>query len=321
MSKAEELLNTLIASADTDGLTISSQEPHIVVGNDRYITVPEELKRIAVQHDHDIETVTFDCPRYWDEHDMSQMTIYVNYLRSDGENGAYNVRNVTVDSSDESIMHFDWTISRNVTETYGKIIFLVCIKKPDENGNEVNHWNSELCKDCYVSEGLEYAEDSLPEIYPDIIEQWRREVIALMDEVNAAKDQWNQDISDAVNSANAATNQILQDVEDGKFNGATFTPSVSADGDISWTNNKDLANPETVNIRGVPGVSPIIDVTDISGGHRVTITDINGTKSFDVMDTIISATDEVKQMFNDFVSIGTEEPASGPVLWFDTTTT
>ena len=92
MSKAEELLNTLSASADTDGLTISSQEPHIVVGNDRYITVPEELKRIAVQHDHDIETVTFDCPRYWDEHDMSQMTIYVNYLRSDGENGAYNVR-------------------------------------------------------------------------------------------------------------------------------------------------------------------------------------------------------------------------------------
>lgn len=35
--------------------------------------------------------------------------------------------------------------------------------------------------------------------------------------------------------------------------GATFTPSVSADGIISWTNDKDLPNPEPVNIKGVKG--------------------------------------------------------------------
>lgn len=41
--------------------------------------------------------------------------------------------------------------------------------------------------------------------------------------------------------------------------GATFTPSVNADGDLSWTNDQGLANPATVNIRGPqgePGVSP-----------------------------------------------------------------
>lgn len=32
------------------------------------------------------------------------------------------------------------------------------------------------------------------------------------------------------------------------------------------------------------GVSPTISVTEIDGGHRVTITDVNGTQSFDVMD-------------------------------------
>ena len=35
--------------------------------------------------------------------------------------------------------------------------------------------------------------------------------------------------------------------------GATFVPSVSADGIISWTNDKDLPNPEPVNIKGAKG--------------------------------------------------------------------
>ena len=36
-------------------------------------------------------------------------------------------------------------------------------------------------------------------------------------------------------------------------NGATFTPAVSEDGTLSWTNDKSLANPESVNIRGPKG--------------------------------------------------------------------
>lgn len=40
---------------------------------------------------------------------------------------------------------------------------------------------------------------------------------------------------------------------DGK-DGATFIPYVSADGTISWTNNQDLDNPESRNIRGPQGL-------------------------------------------------------------------
>lgn len=36
-------------------------------------------------------------------------------------------------------------------------------------------------------------------------------------------------------------------------NGATFTPSVDASGNISWTNDGDLPNPQTVNIKGPSG--------------------------------------------------------------------
>lgn len=39
-------------------------------------------------------------------------------------------------------------------------------------------------------------------------------------------------------------------------NGATFTPAVDADGNLSWTNDKGLANPETVNIKGPKGDTP-----------------------------------------------------------------
>ena len=36
--------------------------------------------------------------------------------------------------------------------------------------------------------------------------------------------------------------------------------------------------------QGEPGVSPVVSVSDITGGHRVTITDAEGTHTFDVMD-------------------------------------
>lgn len=42
--------------------------------------------------------------------------------------------------------------------------------------------------------------------------------------------------------------------------------------------------PESGGGNGLDGFSPIIDITKITGGHRVTITDVVGTKSFDVLD-------------------------------------
>lgn len=143
-----------------------------------------------------------------------------------------------------------------------------------------------------------------------------------------------------------ATMGEVQTIHAGQ-NGATFIPSVSADGIISWTNDRELENPKPVNIKGdigkdgytpikgidyfdgkdgsdgytpvkgkdyfdgkdgkdgvdgktpvkgvdyfdgsngvdgADGFSPVVSVEDIEGGHRVTITDKDGAKSFDVMD-------------------------------------
>lgn len=156
MSKAEELLETLDSANSVMLLSAdASSEPHIVIGSDRFITVPDELKRLAVQYDHNVETVTFDCPRYWDEHDMSEWTVYINFRRSDNKAGQYCTTNITVDANNPTIMHFEWTISINVTRAKGMLDFNVCIQDTNEDGAVSHHWNSELCNDCYISEGFE----------------------------------------------------------------------------------------------------------------------------------------------------------------------
>lgn len=55
-----------------------------------------------------------------------------------------------------------------------------------------------------------------------------------------------------------------QTVHDGQ-NGATFTPSVSPDGVISWTNDRELPNPDPVNIKGPQGPQGPQGVTGAAG--------------------------------------------------------
>ena len=60
--------------------------------------------------------------------------------------------------------------------------------------------------------------------------------------------------------------------------------------------------------KGLDGVSPTIEVTDILGGHKVTITDVNGTEEFNVMDGGISE--------SDFLKVFPTDTASGAVATF-----
>ena len=168
MSQADMLLNDLVNTQASLMSMNPEDEPHIVISSDRYIYVPEELRRIAVQYDHNVETVTFDCPRYWDGLDMSTMRIYINYKRPGGEVGMSLPKNIAIDAYDANIMHFDWTITRGVTLVSGTVSFSVCIKKPTADGGEENHWNSEVNNQMTVSPGLEYEEQKNPQ-HADLI--------------------------------------------------------------------------------------------------------------------------------------------------------
>ena len=82
----------------------------------------------------------------------------------------------------------------------------------------------------------------------------------------ALKDTWvdkrnGEDINSAddINQVANAVIEIEKTLEnngesgDDGENGATFTPSVSTDGILSWTNDKGLENPPSVNIKGADG--------------------------------------------------------------------
>ena len=170
MSQANEILNNLTGDEIAVHSGDPKTKPHIVINADRTISVPAKLRKVAVEHDRDIETYTFDCPRYLDGNDLFDMHIFINYMRPDGVPGSYIAQNVVVDAADDTIIHFEWTISAHVAAVKGPLRFLVCAKSVDADGNEDKHWNSELCKKMSISEGLE-CEEAIVNEYPDIITQ------------------------------------------------------------------------------------------------------------------------------------------------------
>ena len=76
----------------------------------------------------------------------------------------------------------------------------------------------------------------------------------------------------------AETDITLTRVDDGSSgaNGATFTPSVDVDGEISWTNDGGLPNPPSQNIMGPPG-STGISVTDVKTQYYLSTSDSSAT--------------------------------------------
>lgn len=155
---------------------------HVIINRDRTVVVPESLKKIGIQFDHNVNTITFDCPRYPDEDssiDMSQMPIFINYMLPDKTPGSSLALNVTVDETDNTLMHFDWKITNAITPVNGVLSTLICVKQSDTEGNELYHWNTDLFQKFTVGNGME-CNGQVAEMNPDVISQ----LLARMGEVD-----------------------------------------------------------------------------------------------------------------------------------------
>lgn len=155
---------------------------HVIINRDRTVVVPESLKKIGIQFDHNVNTITFDCPRYPDEDssiDMSQMPIFINYMLPDKTPGSSLALNVTVDETDNTLMHFDWKITNAITPVNGVLSTLICVKQSDTEGNELYHWNTDLFQKFTVGNGME-CNGQVAEMNPDVITQ----LLARMGEVD-----------------------------------------------------------------------------------------------------------------------------------------
>ena len=270
-----------------------SDNKFIIDGISRAIKNASTSKTTVMQFDHNSEVFTFEVQRYIEGHDMMLCNrVEVHYLNIDTvtkeeREGIYLVDDLAVSTDDETKLTCSWVISQNATGLVGSLNFLlrfICLT--DDVIDYV--WNTSIHSGIYVSKGI-YNSDIVAEQYLDTIKAWgnRLEVvensigssgISPTIKVTAITGGNKVEITDAngtkiFNVMNGTNGINGSDGKDGKDG---YTPVKGVD----YFDGSDGTN----GTNGVDGVSPTLSVEEITGGHKVNITDVNGTQSFNVMD-------------------------------------
>ena len=161
---------------------------HSVIDDDLHFIIDPSTRDIGngskkvklIQYDHNSEQFTFEIPRFVEGHDMSLCnSIRVNYIninKSTREQhpGVYEVSNI---QAEEDNIIFSWLVSRNATQYVGPLNFLIKFMCFDEGGYITYEWHTDIFKNASVSTGMN-NEESIEEVYPDILEKWKSDVLA-----------------------------------------------------------------------------------------------------------------------------------------------
>ena len=175
-------MRTLMANTMMDDHVheVIDQDTHFLIDPaTRTIKNATECKRKIVQFDHDSERLTFELPRYVDGHDMlSCNVVQVHYLNIEAKGGAVNKGVYEVDDLQEcpgnsENISCSWLISSNATQYVGSLSFIVRFVCSSDGSVEYA-WNTEVYSGITVANGINNG-DSIAEIYPDILEQWKNE--------------------------------------------------------------------------------------------------------------------------------------------------
>lgn len=250
MSEIDEMLNAVAEESTSAGPGMGDSERYIVIGRDRYITVPDELKKIAVQYDDGVETVTVECPKTWDGWDLSSEgnTISVIYKRSDNVVGKDECKISTVHPATESVFYFEWNIKQHATYAAGNLTVLFCISGKIDGSEQPKEWRTELNdEDFYISEGL-HGNDNIVNSHPDIISS----LLTRMETIENHQ-PFIQMVKNADGSHTVTTTDLKGTYSFTVKNGVTFTPALADDGTLSWSNDGNLENPASVTIKGPQG--------------------------------------------------------------------
>lgn len=193
--------------------------------------------------------VIFDISAFVGEYPNAAIGLY---NQRSGDRRAYPVANITVSGNTA-----EWLITNTeLTKTGNGQCELVAIQDSTVVKSQI------FC--TVVFDALDGSGSA-----PDPWDSWQDQFIELKNEaVEAASDA-----NEAASHYPRIVNKIWE-VWDAQ-NGAYVSTGVVAEGE-NGTDGTD-------GVDGQDGFSPIITVTDITGGHRVTITDKNGTQTVDVL--------------------------------------
>ena len=264
-----------------------SDNKFIVDGISRTIKNASTSKTTVMQFDHNSEVFTFELPRYIEGHDMTECNrVEVHYLNIDSttkqENeGVYLVDDLTVNADDENKLTCSWLISQNATQLVGSLNFLlrfICLT--DDVIDYV--WNTSIFSGIYVSKGI-YNSDIVAEQYIDTIKAWENRLELVENSIGSSGISPTIKVTSITGGNKVeitdANGTKIFNVMHGTNGSNGYTPVKGVD----YFDGEDGVNGKD-GVNGADGVSPTLSVAEITGGHRVTITDINGTQTFDVMD-------------------------------------
>ena len=235
----------------------------------RKLTLTEPQRIAGVESDENVRGLKFKFPKIIEGTDFTQMQLRINYMNSRQEKGQHIVTDMKPMEGEEGYITFTWPFSRLVTHYRGYTKFVICAVKTDEGGTITAEWNTALTQ-MRVLEGLEVDEPDVTPEEKDVISQLISICQNSADKAAQSAQQAKEEAEKVLDiiPVGGTKGQVLTKLsdEDKDYNwqdptggggvgqnGATFTPSVSPEGVISWTNDRELPNPEPVNIKGDKG--------------------------------------------------------------------
>lgn len=253
MGQAEELLNSVTRNVQVHTHTLSDPDFYFTIDpTTREIDNASREKIVLMQYDHNSELFTFEIPRYIEGHDMTLCNrVRVHYNNIDGETeeehpDVIELTDLEVSKYDPTKVVCTWLISRNATQVVGTLNFLIQYMCVTDDGTIVYEWHSDIFSNVYINKGRNYAEQVVNE-YSDVLEQWYQRLFGeetnYVKSINGITPDENGNVTLDISTGSGGSGQ----------NGATFIPAVDEEGNLSWSNDQNLENPPTVNLKGPKG--------------------------------------------------------------------
>lgn len=145
------------------------------------------IKSTLIQYDHKSEILTFEIPRYVDDHDMSLCNrVEIHYVNSNSSTrqqnlGVYEVEDFHVSEDDENVVIWSWPIPNHATQFVGPLAFafrFACLTE-----DVVDYaWSTAPFNGIAVSAGI-YNSEHFVEEYIDILQQWENKIGTSIEDV------------------------------------------------------------------------------------------------------------------------------------------
>lgn len=132
-----------------------------VDNNLRTITIPADVTLLGVTNDNNVNELAFAIPVTYNDVDLSDYTVYVNWMNANGEVGVAETE--TLESDDPTIMLRKWVVGVDPCKYAGDCKFILCLKS---DGNEYNTQQAKLP----VYKGIETDDTSVERYHTALTE-------------------------------------------------------------------------------------------------------------------------------------------------------